>query len=47
MGEELSEVLTFEFVAPAGRRSSEKAERKPKKAEPRGKRQKNDKKGKR
>jgi hypothetical protein len=42
-GEDLSDVLTFEFVAPAGRRSSEKAERKPKKAEPRGKRQKKDK----
>jgi hypothetical protein len=39
-GEDLSDVLTFEFVAPAGRRSAEKAERKPKKAEPRGKRQK-------
>jgi hypothetical protein len=46
-GEDLSDVLTFEFVAPAGRRSSEKAERKPKKAEPRGKRAKKDKKGKR
>jgi hypothetical protein len=46
-GEDLSDVLTFEFVAPAGRRSSEKAERKPKKAEPRGKRTKKDKKGKR
>jgi len=46
-GEDLSDVLTFEFVAPAGRRSSEKAERKPKKTEPRGKRQKKDKKGKR
>jgi len=46
-GEDLSDVLTFEFVAPAGRRSSEKAERKPKKAEPRGKRQTKDKKGKR
>ena len=42
-GEDLSDVLTFEFVAPAGRRSSEKAERKPKKAEPRGKRQTKDK----
>ncbi len=46
-GEDLSDVLTFEFVAPAGRRSSEKAERKPKKTEPRGKRQTKDKKGKR
>jgi len=47
-GEDLSDVLTFEFVAPAGTRSSSKAERKPKKAEPRGKRQKKDKsKGKR
>ena len=46
-GEDLSDVLTFEFVAPAGRRSSEKAERKPKKAEPRGKRPTKDKKGKR
>jgi len=46
-GEDLSDVLTFEFVAPAGTRSSQKAERKPKKAEPRGKRQKKDKKGKR
>jgi hypothetical protein len=45
--EELSDVLTFEFVAPAGTRSSQKAERKPKKTEPRGKRQKKDKKGKR
>jgi hypothetical protein len=42
-GEDLSDVLTFEFVAPAGRRSSEKAERKPKKTEPRGKRQTKDK----
>jgi hypothetical protein len=42
-GEDLSDVLTFEFVAPAGRRSSEKAERRPKKTEPRGKRQKKDK----
>jgi hypothetical protein len=39
-GEDLSDVLTFEFVAPAGTRSSQKGERKPKKAEPRGKRQK-------
>jgi len=47
-GEDLSDVLTFEFVAPAGTRSSQKAERKPKKAEPRGKRQTKDKsKGKR
>jgi hypothetical protein len=37
-GEEMSEVLTFEFIAPAGRRSSEKAERKPKKNEPTHKR---------
>jgi hypothetical protein len=42
-GEDLSDVLTFEFVAPAGTRSSQKAERKPKKAEPRGKRAKKDK----
>jgi len=33
-GEDLSDVLTFEFVAPAGRRSSEKAERRPKKNTP-------------
>ena len=39
-GEEMSDVLTFEIVAPAGRRSSEKAERKPKKNEPRHKRNK-------
>jgi len=46
--EDLSDVLTFEFVAPAGTRSSQKAERKPKKAEPRSKRTKKDKgKGKR
>jgi len=46
--EDLSDVLTFEFVAPAGTRSSQKAERKPKKAEPRSKRAKKDKgKGKR
>jgi len=41
--EDLSDVLTFEFVAPAGTRSSQKAERKPKKAEPRSKRPKKDK----
>jgi hypothetical protein len=42
-GEDLSDVLTFEWIAPAGRRSSEKAQRKPKKAEPSSKRQKKDK----
>jgi len=47
-GEDLSDVLTFEFVAPAGTRSSQKAQRKPKKAEPSHKRTKKDKgKGKR
>ena len=39
-GEEMSDVLTFEFIAPAGRRSTEKAQRKPKKSEPRHKRTK-------
>jgi hypothetical protein len=42
-GEDLSEVLTFEFTAVAGTRSTQKAERKPKKAEPSSKRAKKDK----
>jgi hypothetical protein len=33
-GEDMSDVLTFEFVAPAGTRSSQKGARKPKKSEP-------------
>jgi len=37
-GEDMSDVLTFEFVAPAGTRSSQKGARKPKKAEPAHKR---------
>ena len=37
-GEDMSDVLTFEFVAPAGTRSSQKGARKPKKSEPAHKR---------
>jgi len=46
-GEDLSDVLTFEFVAPAGRRSSQKAERKPKKTDLRNRAKKKPKEGKR